>query len=190
MNRRMSTAQVARLLDVSGQSVANWIDQGQLRAARTPGGHRRVETQDLLGFLRRQKFRVPPELEAGGAPTILVVDDDPGVGAWLQKTIQQERPDSRVLLASDGYSAGEITVQEKPDLVILDLYMPGLDGFAVCQKIKSRPATRDIVVVVITAHPSPEAEKAALKAGASAYLVKPLEIQTLRDVLLKHLPTT
>jgi excisionase family DNA binding protein len=188
MNKHLSTAQVARLLGVSDQSVANWIDRGKLRAGRTPGGHRRIEKQDLVEFLKRQKFRIPRELTASAAPTVLVVDDDPGVGTWLSQAIQSKRPDCRVLLAGDGYSAGEIVTAETPHVVLLDLYMPGLDGFAVCRKIKSRPATRKTVVVAITAHPSPEAEQAIREAGAAVYLTKPLDAEALHRVLQRYLP--
>jgi CheY-like chemotaxis protein len=142
-----------------------------------------------VGFLKRQGLRIPPELQAAAAPTVLLVDDDPGVGPWLSQVLISQRPDCRVLLAQDGYSAGEAVTAERPDVVILDLYMPGLDGFAVCRKIKSRPATRKTVVIAITAHFSPEAEKAILDAGAAACLAKPIDTTALRRLLDRMLPS-
>ena len=75
MMKSLTTTQVARLLGVSDQSVANWVDHGKLRAGKTPGGHRRIEADDLVEFLKRQELRIPAEL-ACPEPGILIVDDD------------------------------------------------------------------------------------------------------------------
>jgi two-component system OmpR family response regulator len=182
LNRTLTTSQTARLLGVSDQTIANWIDQGKLPAGRTPGGHRRVEADDLVEFLKKQKLRVPEEL-ARRNPMLLVVDDEPAVTGWLAQMIQANFPDCQVVVANDGYSAGEIVTAERPEVVILDLYMPGMDGFEVCRKIKSRDTTRETFVLAITARPSPQAEQAALEAGASAYLPKPIDSEELVRLL-------
>lgn len=187
MRKKLTTAQAARLLGVSDQTIANWIDHGQLPAGRTAGGHRRVEADDLVAFLKKQKLRVPAEL-IQSVPTILVIDDDQGVATWLAQAISSNRHDCRVLIANDGYSAGEIVTAERPGVVILDLYMPGMDGFEVCRKIKSRESTRNTVVLAITAHPSDEAQEAILDAGAATCLPKPLKMETLFQLLDNFLP--
>jgi len=184
--KKLTTFQIANMLGVSDQSVSNWIDAGQLPAERTPGGHRRVEPDDLIEFLKQQEMRIPDELDV--APTtILSVDDDTDVAEWIAKTLGENRPDFRVLTAHDGFDAGKIITTERPDLVILDLYMPGLDGFEVCRRIKSDPQTQSIKVVAATAHPSAQAEQAITDAGAEAYLTKPLEgdnlVSLVRDLL-------
>ena len=156
-------------------------------SAGVSGGHRRVETADLILFLKRQKLRVPPELAASDV-LILIVDDDPAVSRWLSQAVTSKRPDCRVLAAQDGYSAGEIVAADRPDVVILDLYMPGLDGFEVCRRIKSKHVTRDVVVIAITARHTPEAEKAICDAGAVACLVKPIDTEALHQLLRRLLP--
>lgn len=172
--KKLSTLHVARLLGVSHQSVANWIDSGKLRAGKTPGGHRRVNPEDLVAFLKVQKLDIPPELNSRSR-IILIVDDDPAVGAALMQAIAAEHTGWSVLLAHDGWTGGETVVTERPELVILDLYMPGIDGFEICRRIKSNVRTKDIAVIGITAHPSAEAEEAILKAGAIALLPKPID---------------
>ena len=173
-HKKLTTFQIANMLGVSDQSVSNWIDAGQLPAERTPGGHRRVERDDLIEFLKQQDMRIPPELDA--APrTVLVVDDDPDVAEWIGKSLREKCPGCRVLTAHDGFDAGKIVAAERPDLVVLDLYMPGMDGFEVCRRIKSDPRTQSVKVIAVTAHPSAQAEQAIRNAGASAYLTKPLE---------------
>ena len=181
MRRHLTTSAVARLLGVAVGSVSNWIDQGKLKAGKTPGGHRRVATADLVEFLRRQKLPVPAELVS--PPRILVVDDEPSVTQWLAETIRSRHPDYEVVEAHDGFAAGELVGSLRPDVVILDLRMPGLDGFEVCRRIKANEATSGMAVIAITAYPSPEAERRALECGASAYLTKPLDV----PVLLKKL---
>ena len=178
MKNTLSTITIAKTLGVAVASIYKWIDAGQLKAGKTPGGHRRVAKEDLIAFLRRQKLPVPPELSPP-PPRVLAVDDEESVTAWLTEEIKAAHPDFEILEANDGYSAGEIVALSKPDVVILDLRMPGIDGFEVCRRIKSREETKDISIIAITAHPSDEAQRRILEAGATAYLAKPLDIEAL-----------
>jgi len=178
MKNTLSTVTIAKLLGVAVASISKWIDSGQLKAGRTPGGHRRVAREDLIAFLRRQKLPVPPELDPPPV-RVLVVDDEESVTAWLVEEIAAAHPDFEVLQANDGYSAGQIVALSRPDAVILDLRMPGMDGFEVCRKIKSSQETKEISVLAITAHHSAEARRRILEAGASAYFNKPLDIEAL-----------
>jgi excisionase family DNA binding protein len=182
MAKTLSTFAIAKMLYVDPGSVANWIDQGMLPAHRTPGGHRRVVTADLVRFLREHKMPVPEELAA--TPTrVLVVDDDPAIADFVARAIRSAHPDYDVLQAHDGFSAGTIIAYQTPDAVILDLRMPGMDGYEVCRLIKSQKSTRHIGIIAMTAYPSAEAEKSILECGAEAYLTKPLEM----DALLRHI---
>jgi excisionase family DNA binding protein len=178
MRNTLSTSAVARLLGVAVGSVSNWIDRGQLEAGRTPGGHRRVTTDNLVAFLRRQKLPVPPELATAG-PRALVVDDEPAVARWIAEELAARCPQLEVFVAHDGFSAGEIVASARPDVVILDLRMPGMDGFEVCRRIKSREDTQYAAVIAITAYPSEEAQRQIFECGAQAYLTKPLDMEAL-----------
>ena len=188
MKKALSTSQVARILGVAVGSVANWIDQGQLKAGRTPGGHRRVTAEDLVEFLRRQKLPVPPEL-APLPPKVLIVDDEPSVTKLIAAEITEKHPGFEVLEAHDGFAAGELVGSARPDVVILDLRMAGMDGFEVCRRIKARKETRDTTVIAMTAYHSPETEDRILQCGARKYLVKPLDMGVLLEeieIVLKH----
>lgn len=173
MSRSFSTRDVARLLGVSIGSVANWIDRNRLRAGRTPGGHRRVAVCDLVDFIRRQKLPMPAELEPSPR-CVLVVDDERTVRQWLMTMIQGAMPDWKVIEASDGYAAGEMVTTHRPDVVLLDLNMPGLDGFEVCRRIKSNPSSCHAAVVAISGEASQDRQAAARDCGATAFLPKPL----------------
>ncbi len=182
MAKALSTSKVARLIGAGVISVVNWINQGQLKAGRTPGGHRRVTVEDLIEFLRRHNLPIPPELTPS-APKVLVVDDEPAVREWIRDEIKERHPDYEVKEAKDGFSAGELVGTWKPDVVILDLRMPGMDGLEVCSRIKARDDTRNTDVIAITAYYSPKVKSEILKCGARVCLEKPLS----SDVLLAEL---
>lgn len=182
MKRYLSTTAVARLLGVAVGSVANWIDRGQLRAGRTPGGHRRVPIPELIAFLRRQKLPIPAELRAA-APKVLFVDDEAEVVDLLAREVKEAHPECEPLKAHDGFAAGEIVGAERPEIVVLDIYMEGLDGLEVCRRIKAREETRHTVVIAITGHHSPEVQEQALEAGAVACLPKPVDMPALLPLI-------
>jgi excisionase family DNA binding protein len=178
----LSTAQAARLLGVAVQSVINWINQGQLKAYRTPGGHRRIEPASLVTFLQEHGMPVPAELAPAPAK-VLVVDDEKAVAKLIGKAIQRRWPEVEVFHAHDGFAAGEMIAAIQPAVVLLDLRMPGLDGFEVCRRIKARPETRDTVVIAMTAYHSADAEKQIRACGAVACLSKPFDTARLFEQL-------
>ena len=174
----LSTFDVAQMLGVDPGSVANWIDQGRLRAYRTPGGHRRVAAADLLAFLKGHNMPIPREL-ADRPVRVVVVDDQPPMTQMIAKAIKRAHPECEVVEAHDGFQAGAVIATLRPDVVILDIRMPGMDGFEVCRMIKGHAATRHAKVVAVTAFPSEEAEASILACGASLLLPKPLNLPRL-----------
>ena len=181
MAKNLSTFAIAQMLHVDPGSVANWIDQELLKAHRTPGGHRRVATEDLVSFLREHKMPIPPELVTR-PDRVLIVDDEPAITQLIAKVLRGALPECEVVEAHDGFRAGTIIATLKPDVVILDLRMPGMDGYDVCRLIKSQEATKQAEVLAMTAFPSPESEKKILECGARVCLTKPLDM----DALLKE----
>jgi len=178
MGKNLSTFAIAQMLHVDPGSVANWIDQGLLNAHRTPGGHRRVASEDLVRFLREHKMPIPAELNA--APSrVLIVDDEQAVTQLIARAVRAAMPECEVVEAHDGFKAGTIIATLKPDVVVLDLRMPGMDGYEVCRLIKSQDETKHAEVVAITAYPSPETEKQILGCGARVCLPKPLDMDSL-----------
>ncbi len=178
MAKNLSTFSIAKMLHVDPGSVANWIDQKLLKAYRTPGGHRRVLAEDLVQFLRQHNMPVPPEL-VEHPPRVMVVDDEPAITKLIARAIKDVLPKVEVIEANDGFRAGSLVVTLKPQVVILDLRMPGMDGFEVCKLIKGQESTRHIHVLAITAYPSQESERNILACGAEVCLAKPLEMAAL-----------
>jgi excisionase family DNA binding protein len=170
---------VARLVNISPSTVLAWIDGGLLPAHRTPGGHRRVAPRELAGFLRRHGMPVPRQLHS----MWLLIDDDT---AFLRTTTRllRRRAPWLIVETADTPIDGLIKVgTRRPDAVVLDAYMPGMDGVEVCRRLKGSPETRDIQVVALTARPSAEVAAAFREAGAVGCLMKPFDVTLLFDAL-------
>ncbi len=176
--KALSTIEVAKMLGVAVSSVSKWIDGGKLPAGRTPGGHRRIERDDFVRFLRQQQFRIPPELQSQ-ALKILIVDDEKSFSKWLAEEIGDRYPNAEVSVAHDGFMAGQTVGLVKPAVIILDLHMPGVDGFEVCRRIKTNAETALAAVIAVTADSDPALQKRIMALGACAYLIKPFEVDCL-----------
>jgi putative two-component system response regulator len=113
----------------------------------------------------------------GRAPTILIVDDLPESARLLQRMLRQQ--DYRVVLAQDGSEALEIFRAEPPDLALLDVMMPKVDGFETCRRLKADPRTRLIPVVLVTSLNETQDRVRGLEAGADDFITKPVNAAEL-----------
>jgi len=112
---------------------------------------------------------------------ILVVDDEPDIVKLVTRLL--EARGHRVAVARDGQEALESAVRERPDVIVLDLNLPKVDGFEVCRQLKSGEATRTIPIVMMTAAvPSVEDATRGIGLGADEYVVKPF----VREVLVHN----
>lgn len=118
-------------------------------------------------------------------PKILIVDDEPDVVSLIERTLTSDG--FEVVKAFDGIGALDLVSTEKPDLVLLDLMMPMMSGYEVCQQIKSNPQTRDIPVVCLSSAHTPDARAHSLKAGAVELITKPFFPQELIAQIRRHL---
>jgi DNA-binding response OmpR family regulator len=115
------------------------------------------------------------------APTILVVDDQPINVQLLKRKL--EREGIQVSAAYNGAEALQLVKQVKPDLILLDVMMPDMDGIEVCQRLQSEEATRSIPIIFVTARTSKEGKIEGLGVGAVDYITKPIDLdETLARV--------
>ena len=117
---------------------------------------------------------------------VLVVDDEPDVVALIERTLSGDG--IGVVTAFDGISALDHINTDKPDLVLLDLMMPMMSGYEVCEQIKSNPQTSDIPVVCLSSAHTPDARANSLKAGAVELITKPFFPNELIAQVRRHLP--
>jgi CheY-like chemotaxis protein len=113
---------------------------------------------------------------------ILVVEDQDSIRRMIEALIQARGYE--VVAVANGAKAIDVVMTQSFDLVLLDLMLPGqYDGFEVCQRLKSDPATREIPVVIISALDDPDSRKKAAEAGAAAYYTKPFSpIALLKEI--------
>jgi excisionase family DNA binding protein len=179
-SKYLSTFAIADMLHVDPGSVANWVDQRLLKAHRTPGGHRRIRVEDLIAFLRDHQMPIPAALRTTPV-RVVVVDGEAAVTHLIARAIKTAHPEYEVVEAHDGFQAGAAVMSLKPDLVVLDLRMPGIDAFGVCSMIKANENSRHAEVLAMIADPSAETDERIRKCGARACLAKPLDIRALME---------
>ena len=166
--------EVAQLLLVSPITVRQWAQKGLLQAQTTAGGHRRFARAEVERFAREKGIDLPNQQRQ-----VLVVDDDRQLNNYLVALLETSVGDVKVLSALDGFEAGRMVQEYKPEIVLLDIMMPGMDGVEVCRSIKRDVHTRHALVVAMTGHHSPALERRVLDAGASVLLKKPFSTDDL-----------
>jgi diguanylate cyclase (GGDEF)-like protein len=126
-----------------------------------------------------------PALEDAQRPPRLVVVDDQPVN--IQAPCKAFQADHQVLMATTGEQALKLAVAQQPDLVLLDVVMPGMDGHEVCRRLKADEATRDIPVIFVTAHNDEAAETQGLALGAVDFISKPINPTIVRARVKAHI---
>lgn len=179
--KTFTTHDIARFCDVYPSSVNQWIKAGDIRAYSTPGGHQRVTREDLVSFLTAHRIPLPKELK-DEKKRVLIVDDEPELTKVLQQAFDLHPARFASDVRYDGVSALVRVGEEHPALIILDILMPEMNGFQVCDLLKASPTTRDIKIIAVSGGkpvPTPEA-LAAHK--IDAFFPKPFELD---DVVAK-----
>jgi len=172
-NRRYLTPhEVAQLLMVSPVTVRQWAQRGLLDAVTTAGGHRRFSPEIVARFARERGIELPDV--PAGRRRILIADGDRDFTGFLMELIRTQGGDCvEVASAHDGFEVGAQVHRFRPDVVVLDMTMPGMDGYEVCRELKRDPETASIRIVAMTAHHSGDDAQRGLRAGADRFLRKP-----------------
>jgi CheY-like chemotaxis protein len=171
--RYWGTQRVARVLQVTPATVASWIDQGHLKGHKTPTGRRRVESLDLVAFLRAHQMPVPSELVAARErDVVVVVEDDSVYLKALVRTLEREAPEVDVIEASTAMDGLIEIGRVKPNLVVLDYRLPDLNAVQVVERLldPSRRLTWDVMVV--TGGMPMEAEEQLRRVGVRTIVQK------------------
>ncbi len=127
---------------------------------------------------------IHPLLPLGRKPRLLIVDDQP---VNIQALYQVFAADYQVFMATSGQQALALCRDKHPDLLLLDVQMPGMDGYEVCRRVKADAELQDLPVVFVTAHSEPQAETQGLEAGAVDFISKPFNPAVVRARVKTHL---
>ncbi len=176
----LTTFEISQICEVNPTTVQNWVKEKKLKAYVTPGGHRRVRREDLISFMKEFGMPIPTELEE--VPTfILIVDDEKDIIDLLTSLMRITDGEIEIAGARSGVEALLIIGERKPDLLILDIMMPGMNGIEVCQRLKGSPVTQKIKIVAISGVYDPAIRQGSLAAGADLFFPKPLDMISFRD---------
>lgn len=172
-----TTGEVAEICKISQQTVIRCFDSGRLKGFRVPGSKfRRVPRAELIRFMKTNE--IPIENLDSGKRRVLIVDDDPAIVDMLVDIIGRDGR-FEVKAASNGFDAGALTKEFRPDVVLLDFMLPDINGNVVCQRIKSDPELAHTKIIIVSGAVAPAEIETLKAAGADEFIQKPFDIARL-----------
>lgn len=182
----VTSKEAAELLDVSLRTIQLWVENGTLRAWKTPGGHRRVYFDSIKKELdkRTTGYRPLKITNLVKKPlSVIVVDDDPFQKDLITTLIKNTKLNIDLHSASDGYEGLVIIGKITPDLAIIDLSMPNIDGFSMIKALISNNITSNMDIVVLTGlNDTQIAEHGGLPDSIPVFQ-KPIRREKLEEIL-------
>ncbi|MET0591904.1 MAG: response regulator [Polyangiaceae bacterium] len=169
-----TASEVARFCHVDLKTIHNWVEKGEIRHFRTPGRHLRFRRHDVVDFLHKYGYPIPEQLR-GAKPKVAVLDGDPTVLAAVRRALGRR---FEVTTFGDPFEALVGIGAARPDALVLDLALPGIDAMRFLERIKAIEATAPIRLIVYSAQD--QQRRTALDAGASDFIPKG-EVALLRE---------
>jgi excisionase family DNA binding protein len=177
MKTVFTTGEAAKICKVSQQTIIRCFDSGQLRGFRVPGSRfRRIPREALYRFMKENS--IPTDALESGRRRVLIVDDDQAVVDLISEVLANDnRFEFKVV--NNGFGAGMLANEYHPDLIILDVMLPDINGQAVCELIRQDAAMSDIKIICISGMVEEDKIAELKTAGADDFLHKPLDIDEL-----------
>ena len=181
----LTTGEISKYCRVTHRTVLRWIEEGELEACSTPGGHRRILTSSFLHFLNKYKMPVPDIFtdKKTSKIRILVVDDDEALVTTMKRVFTQKKERFEVDSARDGFEAGQKILEFGPDVILLDIQMPRVDGYDVAKRIRENPKTAALPIIAMSGYFTAESKKKIKDCGVNVCLDKPFDIEELVRIL-------
>lgn len=174
-----TTGEAARICKVSQQTIIRCFDSGQLKGFRVPGSRfRRIPREVLHKFMKDNG--IPTDALESDKRQILLVDDDQDLIEVLSSAMEADgRFDVRI--AHNGFDAGMMVKEYRPDLIVLDVMLPDINGREVCQRVRSDSTLEEVKVICISGMVEPDKVEELKAAGADDFIQKPFEVDELID---------
>lgn len=157
MEKVYTTREASKLLGVSLRTVQLWVENGALAAWRTAGGHRRVSAASVEAYLSTRGAHEPHA--PAHAINVLIVEDDKALSKLYEITISGWGIPVEIDLVQDGFDALMHIGKSKPDIIITDLNMPGVDGITLLRKVRANPKYSGMEIIVVTGLDSAEIQR-------------------------------
>jgi excisionase family DNA binding protein len=184
-----STLEVARQLGLAVRSVQLMVDRGELLAWKTPGGHRRIARASVERWLASHRSALGPAPPARGrrarghAPRVLLIEDSRHYQNLVTLVLQRWFPQLELHVADDGMAGLAMAGQLQPQVLLVDILLPGLDGAALISSLRTHPAFGGAKVIVVTSLQGDALEPYALALGQLPVLHKPRLVAELPALL-------
>ena len=177
MKTVFTTGEAAKICKVSQQTVIRCFDSGQLKGFRVPGSRfRRIPREHLFAFMRENG--IPTDALESGKRKILVVDDDVELVELITDVLERDGR-FEVRSVNNGFDAGMMVKDYKPDLIVLDVMLPDINGKEVCQRVRSDKAMDSVQIICISGMVEEDKVDGLRQAGADDFMRKPFEVDRL-----------
>jgi len=185
MKTVFTTGEAAKICKVSQQTIIRCFDSGQLKGFRVPGSRfRRIPREQLVNFMRDNG--IPTDGLESGKRKVLVVDDEPELVELMKDALERDGR-FEVQTANNGFDAGMLVKDYHPDIIVLDIMLPDINGREVCQRVRMDPTMEDVKIICISGMVEQDKIDDLKTAGANDFLRKPFETDQLLERVCQQL---
>jgi excisionase family DNA binding protein len=179
MKTVFTTGEAAKICKVSQQTIIRCFDNGQLKGFRVPGSRfRRIPREALYKFMRDNG--IPTDALESGKRKVLLVDDDAELVEVMNKFLDEDGR-FEVRIASNGFDAGMMVKEYRPDIIVLDVMLPDINGKEVCHRVRADTSLEDVRILCISGMIEEDKIQELRLAGADKFLHKPFDVEELID---------
>jgi excisionase family DNA binding protein len=179
MKTVFTTGEAAKICKVSQQTIIRCFDNGQLKGFRVPGSRfRRIPREALYRFMKDNG--IPTDALESGKRKVLLVDDDAELVELMNKVLEEDGR-FEVRIASTGFDAGMMVKEYRPDIIVLDVMLPDINGKEVCHRVRADTSLEDVRILCISGMIEEDKIQELRLAGADKFLHKPFDVEELID---------
>jgi len=185
MKTVFTTGEAAKVCKVSQQTIIRCFDNGQLKGFRVPGSKfRRIPREMLFKFMKDNG--IPTDALESGKRKVLVVDDDVEIVELLQRALEDDGR-FEVRVAANGFDAGMMVKEYRPDIIVLDVMLPDINGKEVCHRVRSDNSLEEVRIICISGLVEEDKIQELKLAGADDFVHKPFEVDYLIERMCQQL---
>jgi excisionase family DNA binding protein len=174
-----TTGEAAKVCKVSQQTIIRCFDNGSLKGFRVPGSRfRRIPRDQLYSFMKENG--IPTEALESGKRKLLIVDDDEELVELISDVFAKDGR-FEIRTANNGFGAGMLVKEFRPDLVILDVMLPDINGKEVCQRVRSDDSMKSVKIICISGMVEQDKISDLRAAGADDFMSKPFAVEKLLE---------
>jgi excisionase family DNA binding protein len=182
----LSTRQAAIRLGVSLGTVQNMVENGVLEAWKTAGGHRRIPVASVEAMLSKRRAQTPSSQESSTHLDVMIAEDDPTLQTLYKATVESWGMPIRLRMVNNGFEGLLQVGQSRPDVMIADLMMPGMDGYEMIRQLRANPELARMDIIVVSAIDRDEVLQKGLPPDVTVF-GKPIPFHEIKGFLLGRL---